>query len=152
MIEVGEGITQTDLAVLYADPYIQRVGWDEVPASPVIHPVAKYLTATVYGNFAGAFLAIRFSDREIEMHSLLRKEYIEHSRELGAMSLDWAFTQDGVHRVTAYITGDLVAAMNYCLKLGFKFEGIRREACSKNGKPLDVHIFGILKSEWMNRS
>lgn len=143
------GATQTDLQRLYADPYIQRVGWDEVPAQPINHPAVQYLSALVYGNFAGAFMAVRFSDREIEMHSLIRKEYIKDSRELGGMALDWAFAQDGVQRVTAYIISDLVSAMNYCLKLGFKFEGIRREACVKNGVPLDVHIFGILKNEWV---
>ena len=149
MLQVEPGITQTDLQRLYSDPYIQRVGWDEVPAQPILHPHVQYLSALVYGDFAGAFMAIRFSDREIEMHSLLRKKYLPESRELAGLALDWAFSRSLVHRVTAYITGDLVAAMNFCLKLGFKFEGIRREACIKNGVPLDVHIFGILKNEWV---
>ena len=38
MLQVEPGITQTDLQRLYSDPYIQRVGWDEVPAQPIVHP------------------------------------------------------------------------------------------------------------------
>lgn len=148
MIALTEGISAERLNDLYSDRYIQRVGYDSRPASPVSHPLAKYFTANVHGMFAGAFLVIQFTKYEVEIHALLHKWAIKYSRKLGEMILDLVFSNEEVLRVTANVLQGLETAKNYCLKLGFKQEGIRRSACLKNGKPIDVYILGLLRQDW----
>jgi hypothetical protein len=59
-----------------------------------------------------------------------------------------AFANPAIERVTAYVIEGLTAARNYCLKLGFQFEGIRRNACRQNGRLLGVHILGMTRNDW----
>lgn len=147
MLAVTEGITQEHLQEVYSDSYIARVGHDHRAAAPIIHPNVTYLSAWVGGKFVGAFMAIRQSAIELELHALLKKSAVFHSRELGHEFLVWAFAKP-IIRVTAYVIEGLEAARNYCLKLGFKEEGRRRHACVQNGVVKDVYILGLLREEW----
>lgn len=147
MVAVIEGITQDHLQEVYSDPYIARVGHDHRSAAPIIHPNVTYLSAFVGGKFVGAFMAIKQSAVELELHSLLKKTAVLHCRELGYQFLRWAFAKP-ILRVTAYIIEGLEAARNYCLKLGFKDEGRRRHACVQKGVVKDVYILGLLREEW----
>lgn len=142
-----KGITPDQLSQIYADPYIERVGHDGRKASPVIHPLATYLSAFVGDKFVGAFLAIRFSHIEIECHALLHKSAVHQSRALAKEFLDWAFAQP-ILRVTAYVIEGLESAKNFCLKVGMRLEGFRRSACLKNGKACGVYVLGITREEW----
>lgn len=150
MLAVIEGITDEHLQEVYSDPYICRIGHDHRPASPISHPNVSYLTATVNGRFAGAFMVIRFSSLELELHSLLKRSFVKHSRELGRAFLAWAFSKP-IQRVTAYIIEGMETARNYCLKLGFKDEGCRRQACMQNGVLKNVYILGMVREEWRSQ-
>jgi len=147
MLAVSEGITQEHLQEVYSDPYIARVGHDHRPFAPVHHPLATYLTATVNGVFAGAFLAIRTTSLDMDLHALLKKDYVRHSRELARLFLKWAFAQN-VERVSAPVIEGLDAAKNYCLKLGFQYEGFKRYAVMQNGQMKGVHLLGMTRQEW----
>ena len=92
-------------------------------------------------------MAIRFSAIEIELHALLKKSSLKHSRALGLECLEWAFAQP-IQRVTAYIIEGLESAKNYCLKLGFKEEGRRRSACMQSGIVKDVYVLGMTRLDW----
>jgi hypothetical protein len=144
---VTEGITQEHLQQVYSDSYITKVGHDGRPAAPVEHPLVTYLTARVGDQFMGAFMAIRFSSTEMELHALLHRKAVSHSRELGRAFLSWAFSHP-ILRVTAYIIEGLETAKNYCLKLGMKLEGFRREACLQNGQVKGVYILGMTRADW----
>jgi hypothetical protein len=146
---VTVGVEDFRLRALYANPYIaRRIETDTRAAAPVSHPLATYLSAWFGDVFCGAFLAIRFSALEIEMHALLLRSALRNSRELGQAAVDWAFAQSGVERVTGYIIEGLTTALNYALKIGFRVEGFRRNICRKNGALLGVHVVGIIRSEW----
>jgi hypothetical protein len=145
---VSETITEHQLNDVYSDPYIQKVGHDSRPAAIIKHPNVAYLSAWVGDQFAGAFMVIKFSSVEFELHSLLKKSAVLHSRQLGKKFLQWAFENHQILRVTAYIIEGLDAAKNYCLKLGFKLEGCRRDACMQNGIVKDVHILGMTRTDW----
>jgi hypothetical protein len=147
MSVVTEGITKDHLLAVYSDPYITKIGYDHRPAAPIDHPSVTYLTATVSGHFAGAFMAIRFSSTELELHSLLHKSAIKQSRALGCAFLAWAFSQP-ILRVTAYIIEGLESAKNYCLKLGMTLEGFRRNACIQSGQIKGVYILGMTRTDW----
>lgn len=148
MIELKPGITPENLAVLYADPFVSRICDDDQPMYPVFHELATYLSAFVDGEFVGAYLAIRYSACEYEVHSLLMKPAKKASRELGRQLLAWCFSDKNVLRVTGYIREGLQSAINHCLKMGFKREGYRHDAVRLNGIPLGIHVMGITRREW----
>jgi hypothetical protein len=145
-ITVTEGCDADLLRTLYADPYIARIGHDDRHAEPIAHPQVVYLSAWVGERFAGAFMAV-CGKRDFELHALLRRDCLPWSRQLGRACLDWAFSKP-IDRVTAWVIGTLKEAANYCRKLGFTLEGVRREACRQNGVPRDVFMLGMLRAEW----
>ena len=147
MSAVTEGITKGHLWELYTDPYIAKVGHDHRAAAPVDHPNVTYLSAWIGSTFAGAFMVIKQSAVEFELHALLKRSSIKQSRALGMACLAWAFAQP-ILRVTAYIIEGLEAAKNYCLKLGFKHEGTRRHACMQGGIIKDVYVLGMTRQDW----
>ena len=144
---VTVGITEQHLMEVYSDPYITKVGHDHRPAAPIQHPNVTYLSAWVGGSFVGAFIAIKQSSVELELHALLKKSALKQSRTLGFACLTWAFAQP-ILRVTAYIIEGLETAKNYCIKLGFKVEGCRRCACMQGGIVKDVYVLGMTRQEW----
>lgn len=146
LARVTEGVTDEHLRGLCSDPYIAKVGHDHRPLARVAHPQVVYLSAWVGETFAGAFMAIR-GKVDIELHAMLKKWAVPWSRELGRACLAWAFSQP-INRVTALVIEGLTSARNYCLRLGFKPEGIRRGACVQGGVAKDVHMLGMLRSEF----
>jgi hypothetical protein len=150
MSVVTEGITKGHLLEVYSDPYITKIEHDHRPAAHIDHPAVTYLSAWIGSTFAGAFMAVRFSPIEIELHALLKRSAIKHSRALGNACLQWAFSQP-IQRVTAYIIEGLEAAKNYCIKLGFKEEGRRRSACVQGGIVKDVYVLGMTRLDWSSK-
>lgn len=148
LLELHPLIDLGQLGSIYRDPYVSRVGHDHRAAEPIIHPNANYLGAYVDGELVGAFLLIESGFIETDLHALLTIRALEHSRELGRLCIDAAFSDPNIQRVTAYVIEGLTTARNYCLKLGFQFEGIRRNACMQNGELLGVHILGMIRKEW----
>ncbi len=148
LLEVKEGITQEHLQEVYGDPYISRVGHDHRPAAPISHPLVTYLSASINGKFAGAFMAIQQTSVELELHSLLKKSSLPYSRALGQEFLKWAFESRPILRVTAYIIEGLESAKNFCLKLGMQLEGFRRDVCVQNGTIKGVYILGMTRQDW----
>jgi len=73
------------------------------------------------------------------------------SRELAQEFLCWAF-DNGVLRVTAPIIEGLETAKNFCLKLGFTYEGFRRDSLIKDGLIVGVHMLGMTRMDWSIRS
>lgn len=139
---------RTALDALYRDPYIARIGHDHRPASPIHHPDAYYFGAHIGGDLVGAFLVIDSGYIECDMHVLLTRRALPHSRALGRMCLDLIFSNPAIQRVTGYVIEGLEAAKNYGLKIGFKVEGFRRDACMQGGRLLGVHVLGITRNDW----
>lgn len=150
-IKITEGISEEHLADIYSDPYILRaINNDYSPSGPVIHPLIRYFSTWIDGSFSGAFVVVEFSWVEWDLHSLLKKSAIKHSRALGRAFINHVFSiNTELLRLTAYVIEGLESARNYCLRLGFKYEGTRRSAFLVNGEPKDCYILGLLKSEWV---
>lgn len=147
-IAINEGVSERLLLDLYSDPYITRVGHDHRPAAPISHPLVTYLSASVNGEFVGAFMAIQQTAVEIDLHALLKKSAVLHSRKIGKEVIRWAFESRPILRITAYVIEGLESAKNYCLKLGMTMEGFRRDACVQHGKIKGVYILGMTRAEW----
>jgi ribosomal-protein-alanine N-acetyltransferase len=62
--------------------------------------------------------------------------------------LKWLFTKLRIHRVTLECYSTNTRAIRFYRKIGFKKEGILREAVFINGKYHDIISFGILKKEF----
>lgn len=148
MIALSEGITPEHLAQIYSDPIMSRVADDGQQMYPVFHELAQYLSAWVDDVFVGAYLVIRYSEFEYELHSLLTKKGTRHSRKLCALLLEWTFSHDRVLRATGYIREGLTSMVNHCLRMGFVREGFRRNAVLCNGVPTGIHILGITREDW----
>lgn len=139
---------QATLAKLYKDPWISKVGHDHRPAAPVIHPAASYLGAYVSGNLVGAFLVIKSEAIGLELHALLTRKALPWCRQLGRLCLDYAFAKPHIQRVTALVIEGLESARNYCLKLGFKLEGFKRNCAQVGGVLVGVYMLGMTRAEW----
>lgn len=148
-LEITIGASWEHTVEMFSDDKVVRaMGYDGYVPSPILHPLVTTLSAWVNGEFAGLFLAIRYSKYEIELHSLLKYQFIKHSRDLGKMVVEWSFSLPDMMRVTAHIMEGQETARNYALKVGFKLEGVRRNACIKNGSPRSVYMLGITKEDW----
>ena len=142
------GVSEEDLQKLYADPYIAKVWHDLRPAAPIYHDRVTYFGAYHGNTFLGAFMAVKANGYELELHSLLKRFALKHSRKLARMFIDCAFINHTILRITAYVIEGLEKAKNFCLKVGLKLEGIKRAACSQNGAIKDVYVFGMTRQEW----
>lgn len=150
---VHEGITDEHLHDVYSDAYIiAKVGHDHRPAAPISHTLVTYLTATVDGAFAGAFMAIQKNACDLEMHALLKRDAVLHSRELGRAAIDWGFAHRDVLRISAPVIEGLESARNYCLRLGMTHEGFMRDVCTQGGIIKGIYLLAITRRDWEGKS
>ena len=69
---------------------------------------------------------------------------------LGAAALDYGFNALGLHRICGQVVAHNQRSVIYHERLGFTAEGVwRSHHLSDNGYQ-DVHLFGLLASEWEN--
>jgi len=148
MLSLSPLTDESTLRRVYADPYIARVGHDHRPAAPVIHPECHYLGAYRNDELMGAFLIVESGWIEWDVHALLHRKAIRWARDFGTMCLARIFENPMVWRVTAQVIEGLESAKNYCIKLGFKLEGFRRQALMVGGKLRGVHMLGITRHDW----
>lgn len=147
MLSVMLGVTNENLNKVYSDTYITScISHDDRQAEPVFHDLVQYYSAWVNNTFAGCFMLIKFSSIEYEVHSLLFKEHLKHSRQLACIFLDTLF-KEPIERVTAYIIQGLETARNFCIKIGFKQEGVRRNACKVNDGLKDIYVLGMTRRD-----
>ncbi|GHO79139.1 acetyltransferase [Ktedonobacter sp. SOSP1-85] len=65
--------------------------------------------------------------------------------------LDYAFTVQGLERVYSEVYGFNTRSQRLMERTGFQKEGILRQHTLQNGKRQDLHLYGILKSEFYER-
>lgn len=136
------------VSAICADPYVARAGHDHRPVGAIDDPHAHYLGAYVNGELVGTFLVIETGWVELDLHSLLTKKALPWCRELGKLCIAWCFGHPIIQRVTAQIIEGLESARNYCLRLGFKVEGFRRDAIQVNGTLRGVYVLGLTRKDW----
>lgn len=146
MVYIQEDISNQNLQYVYSHNSMKKLSTDHRDASPIKHPFAKYYSAFYDNKFLGAYLVLKQSELEYEIHILLLPESIKYTRELSIAMLNETFKY--AHRVTAKIYSNLKTIENMTKKLGFKYEGTIRETHLINGKYVDTIIYGMLKSEF----
>lgn len=147
-LTLHDKITTEQLTTLYSDPYIMKAfKIDNKTPEPILHPLVTYYTAFKDKEFMGAFIHIQQSQYDAELHIMLLKKAITHSREFGRMMIEESFKDKDVLRITAPAYGDLHTAMNYAIKLGFNLEGIKKDVALRDGKTINEYIYGITRGE-----
>ncbi len=68
-----------------------------------------------------------------------------------ALTLDFAFRQLGLHRITSYYRADNHSTRDLVSRLGCQVEGNMRQAWFADGRYHDMVVVGILQQEWSKR-
>jgi hypothetical protein len=131
---------------LLADPWVAaRIRHDAREPGFIDHPALTYYGAYVDADLVGVFMAITHSPWEVEVHAALLRSATGHGRTLGQLFLDRLWRDPELMRITAPVLSTLPSAANYCRRLGFKDEGVKRRACKVDGQPADVIYLGLLR-------
>ena len=67
--------------------------------------------------------------------------------EAGCAVIDWTFGPVNAHRIRVAAATDNHASLGVIARLGFRFEGIARQAERCNGRWLDHAVFGLLLTD-----
>ncbi|WP_435348081.1 GNAT family N-acetyltransferase [Haloarchaeobius sp. HRN-SO-5] len=71
-----------------------------------------------------------------------------YSTEAVSLALDYAFGTRRLHRIKARALESNVASRGLLESLGFREEGVERDAKFVRGEHVDVHWYGLLDDEW----
>ena len=146
---ISDNVTSEMIEETYSDKYILScIEYDSSTPSYIDHPLAKYYSSWNKEEFLGLILCVRYNKFEIEMHSLLKKESIPYSRDIGKLIIEEMFSDKDVLRITAPVQGNLKSTMNFLEKIGFVKEGIKKDAIIKKEIVTDIYIYGITKTKW----
>lgn len=133
-----------------SDPWIAgRLRHDARAPQYLASPAVSYLAAYVGNGMAGVFIAGRVGSYEVEAHVALYRSGTRHGRRLAAVFLARAFADPAVLRVSAPVLASLPSSANFCRRLGFVQEGLKRSACLRDGVPTDIIMFGLTREEWL---
>ena len=72
--------------------------------------------------------------------------------DAGRFVLDYGFSILGLNRIWLTVSEPNIGAIKSYKKIGFRKEGIMREACCRNGIFHSKIVMGLLRKEWLNRS
>ncbi len=141
-----------DAAVINAvltDPWIaERIRHDGREPGYIDHPAVSYWAAYADASLAGVFMVVRHSTWEVEVHAALARFAVKHGRALGWLFLAELWRDDELLRITAPVLSTLPTAANYCKRLGFRIEGVKRCACRQNGVAVNVIYLGMTRVDW----
>lgn len=149
MIRIVKGITQEHLEDVYSDTDIRKAFiYDGGTFEPIHNQLVTYYSAFYDDIFLGAFLCIKISQYDVEIHLLLNKLSAIYSRRLTKMMFDDLFEEDILRISSKFIDGNKPTMINFAKKLGAKQEGKLRNAIKSNGIIRDIVIYGITKEDW----
>jgi [ribosomal protein S5]-alanine N-acetyltransferase len=100
------------------------------------------------GDFVGQMTLFRIDpeDRRAELGYAIRRRHWGqgYAREAAARVVRWGFEELRLHRVDAMVVDGNGASVRVLEHLGFRPEGVRREAARTAGRYLDLLEFGML--------
>lgn len=137
----------SDINRIYNNSYIKaHLSNDLTESQHIISSHISYLGAYKNNELIGVFMLIEENALDMQVHAAILKPYTGSYRQLCRMCCDYVFNL-GYHRITAYIADYARSMVNLTLKLGFSYEGMKRQALLKNGRLYDLHILGLLKED-----
>ncbi len=115
----------------------------------LILAVEKKETEAHIGNIS--LQNINYFDRAAEISFLFgdRENWGQgYAAKAARLLIDHAFLQLGLRRIFFGTSEANLAMQKVGEKLGFRREGVRREALFKDGRFYDIYEYGLLKEEW----
>lgn len=105
------------------------------------------------GLIGGIGLAVEGAYQRAELGYWLGVSYWGrgYATEAAQEMVRFGFEQIGLHRVFASHFAHNPASGRVLRKLGMRYEGCQRGHIVKWGKPIDLELYGILRSEWQSR-
>ena len=167
-------LTQSDLPTIiqwHQNPAFLRL-FDVLPAYPRTEAAfAQWLDDTHKATDAFLF-AIRTLDSDpligyVELDGILWTHRVSgvsiaigeakhwgkgYGYEVIQLALRFAFDELNLHRVQLTVFCYNKRAIALYEKLGFQREGIHREHLQRDGERYDMYLYGLLRSEWEERS
>ena len=108
------------------------------------------------GERVGYFRTSNYSieNRNIYIGADLHKDFRGKGLALESYKLfiPYLFTEYNLHKISLEVLKTNQRAINLYEKLGFRFEGIKRDDVNKNGQWIDSIIMSILESEARNEN
>ena len=101
------------------------------------------------GKIAGCITFSDYNpDADITIHCSIHPEYHKRwlTKTIYKQVFDFPFVTLGLKRCSGYIISGCTP-IGFHERLGFKEEGIRRQAVVINGTPRDIYLYGMLESE-----
>lgn len=75
-----------------------------------------------------------------------------YGKESKLAMLEYAFNTLDLRKINSEANADNVASQKCLLACGYVKEGVRRQHCIINGRPVDSILFGITQEEWRART
>lgn len=147
-VELQENPSKNLIQDLYKDPLVSRIGDDLRTLEPLSHPLISYLGVFLSGVFVGAFVLIKFSPYEIEVHNILTRRAIPALRQISKMVVDYIFNTYPIQRITGWIQEDIKTAINHVIKSGFLIEGCKQDALLVRGELKNLILVGLTRDRW----
>lgn len=97
----------------------------------------------------GVVMLVPRNSVEVECHICVLPSAKHKAYYYGERSLAYLFKETNCQKATAMIPEHNKQVYKYCMKLGFKQEGVNRKSFLKNGKLQDQNLVGLTKEEWL---
>ena len=117
---------------------------------------AYHLVLTKIDNTPIGFLRFNFIDKSsgnVWLRMIIGNRKAQgkgYAREALQCYIKWMFDKLGIHRITLECYSTNTRAIRFYRKMGFRKEGILREAVLLNGKYHDIISFGMIKKDFKN--
>ena len=147
-VKLVDGVTPEHFTEVYSDAYATSGMSDLCDIPPYDDEFYTYLSAFVDGEFVGIFVARRLDMITAEVHVLLKREGVKHSRVLGRMFREWVFTYIPVVRLVSMVLETSKKALNYDKRMGMSVEGFMKDSALKNGELVGMYIVGLTRADW----
>ena len=107
-----------------------------------------YIGCNLDGKLIGFFALREESKSTIDLHINIKKIYRGYARIFSRLLLDNLFRSSNVNRVETEIPDLYKDVLKFAHSMGFKKEGVKREAFLKNNNWHDKIIVGLTRSDY----
>ena len=99
------------------------------------------------GEFVGLFQLKPFNRSVLDMHCYILKSKRNKSTEYGKQALIWVKEEAPIMYSKIITQSPFLHVKRWLLNLGFQAEGCYKESFKKNGKLLDLNLFGLSRGD-----
>lgn len=142
------------IRALYDDPFVQDRYGDSCYYGWRDDPSIFYLVGYQDGTPIACVLCVIKTWFDIEVHLCVPENNKHLGPNFANMVLDWLFRETPATRISTSVVSVWPQVRNFVRKLGFTEEGTARNAAYRDGKPVNLWCFSILRGEdygWRQR-